>query len=164
MRAKRLGGLALIGAWWVSINLAWVQVGNEELTGGELSPVLNLLPAIAAVSVFISMYQKPGVILGLVASSLSFIGAWLSVSTQWQNSAEVVEILEQISGIMNADQHASGVRVLVSIVPAISAGIAFASGIFLARASFGKRSSSSKTEIDEAASTNDPRTLWDEQG
>ncbi|MFM1950621.1 MAG: hypothetical protein RL418_308 [Actinomycetota bacterium] len=163
MKTKRLVGLALIGLWWVSVNLAWVEVGNQSLTGGELAPVLNLLPAIAGVSVFISMYGKFTKLLGLFATFLTAIGAWISISTNWQASAAVVEILEQISGVLNADQHASGVSVVVTLAPLVSAGLAIATGLVITWASISTESRASSSIIKQDAVINDPRTLWDEQ-
>ena len=161
----RLGLAAvLIAAWWISINVAWVQVGsNQQLTGGELAGWLNLVPAIALAALFIAGYGRLTKVLGVFAAMVVVYSALVTLTYDWVENQAVTDILEQISGVMNADQHQAGVT-LVSL-PAVLisgvTGIAAATSALTAVFSKGKtrRTRTAEPEVEIL----DNRALWDEQ-
>ena len=92
-------GLAaiLIAAWWISINVAWVEVGsNQQLTGGELAGWLNLVPAIALAALFIAGYGRLTKVLGVFAAMVVVYSALVTLTYDWVENQAVTDILEQI--------------------------------------------------------------------
>jgi hypothetical protein len=161
MRAKSSLIALSVAAWWILVNLPWLQVGQEEFTGGQLIPVLNLLPAIALTALFISIYGKLRRTLLIAAASVLTIGLYLSVSVDLSVSAVVVTELERLSGVLNPDSHQAGVT--ISDAWGKYAAIA-ANAVALLTALFGLRSNQQRAERKESGSANDDnRSLWDEQ-
>ena len=161
MRAKASLIALSVAAWWVLVNLPWLQVGQEEFTGGQLIPVLNLLPAIALTALFISMYGKLRKTLLISAAAVLAIGLYLSVSADLSVSAVVVAELERLSGVLNPDSHQAGVT--ISDAWGKFAAIAV-NGVAMLTALFGLRSNQQRAEREEGESANDDnRSLWDEQ-
>jgi hypothetical protein len=145
----------------VLINLPWLTVGEDEFTGGQMIPVLNLLPAIALTAVFISFYGKLRRILLLLAAAVTGLGVYISFSQDLVASAVVIAELERLSGVLNPQSHEAGVSIahLWGQFAAIGAGIATVLAVVFSL--FGSRSkapASSKT-----LETEDNRSLWDEQ-
>jgi uncharacterized membrane protein len=150
-----------LAIWWVLINLPWLAVGEEEFTGGQLIPVLNLLPAIALTAVFISFYGKLRKILLLLAAAVTGLGVYLSFSQDLETSAVVIAELERLSGVLNPESHEAGVSIsqLWGQFAAIGAGIATVFAVvFSLFGSSSKSPASAKSE-----ETEDNRSLWDEQ-
>ncbi len=161
IRAKSSLIALSVAAWWILVNLPWLQVGQEEFTGGQLIPVLNLLPAISLTALFISMYGKLRRALLIAAASVLTIGLYLSVSADLSGSAVVVTELERLSGVLNPDSHQAGVT--ISDAWGKYAAIA-ANAVALLTALFGLRSNQQRAERKESGSANDDnRSLWDEQ-
>ena len=161
MRSKSSLVVIALALWWVLVNLPWLLVGEEEFTGGQLIPVLNLLPAIALTAVFISLYGKLRRSLLFLVAGITGLGIYISISQEFEASAVVIAELERLSGVLNPESHEAGVSIsyLWGQFAAIGAGIAamFAVAFSL----FGSRSKSiAKVETNPA---HDNRSLWDEQ-
>ncbi len=161
MRTKTSFIALSIAIWWVLVNLPWLIVGDEEFTGGQVIPVLNLLPAIALTALFISMYGKLRKTL-LAAIFLVLLGGiYLSAVTDLSVSAVVVAELERLSGVMNPDSHQAGVA--ISEAWGKYASIA-TNAIALLAVLFGFRTpQSSSTAGQNITNSEDNRSLWDEQ-
>ena len=161
MRSKSSLVVIALALWWVLVNLPWLLVGEKEFTGGQLIPVLNLLPAIALTAVFISLYGKLRRTLLFLVAGITGLGIYISISQDLEASAVVIAELERLSGVLNPKSHEAGVSIsyLWGQFAAIGAGIAamFAVAFSL----FGSRSKSiAKAETNP---THDNRSLWDEQ-
>ena len=161
MRSKSSLVVLALALWWVLVNLSWLLVGEEEFTGGQLIPVLNLLPAIALTALFISLYGKLRRTLLFLVAGITGLGIFISISQDLEASAVVIAELERLSGVLNPDSHEAGVSIsyLWGQFAAIGAGIAtmFAVAFSL----FGSKSKSTATA--ETDQTHDNRSLWDEQ-
>ena len=161
MRSKSSFVVLTLALWWMLINLPWLAVGEEEFTGGQLIPVLNLLPAIVLTAVFISFYGKLRRTLVVLALVVTTLGVYLSVSQDLVASAVVIAELERLSGVLNPESHEAGVSTsnLWGQFAAIGAGIASVLAIVISL--FGTRSKS--TTSAKSDETEDNRSLWDEQ-
>lgn len=164
VKAKLGFAALLVAVWWISLNVAWVEVNEkQQLTGGELAGWLNLMPAIALAALFIAAYGKLVKILGVFAAAVIAYSALVTITFDWVENKAVTDILEQISGVMNADQHQAGVTlvslpaVLISGVVGISASTAVLIAVF----SKGKTQGAGIATDDVEYSDN--RALWDEQ-
>lgn len=164
MLKTKLSLLALnLAIWWVTINVTWISIGDTGLTGGELAPALNLAPAIALTALFIAAYGR--VVRGLLVmvSLVAGVAAYFTLATDWALSAAVVTVLEQLSGVMDADQHAAGVAVNVSpmlYVSTLSASLASALAIWAIL----RAGQPTEARTREETGAIDNRSLWDEQG
>ncbi len=161
MRAKTSLIALSIGLWWVLVNLPWLSVGQEEFTGGQVIPVLNLLPAIALTALFISMYGKLRRTLLAAIFLVLLSGVFLSYATDLSSSAVVISELERLSGVMNPDSHQAG----VAISEAWGKYAAMAVNL-LAVVSVLLGSRTRQASSDDASSqtpSEDNRSLWDEQ-
>lgn len=163
MRAKFGLAALVVAAWWVTVNVAWVRIGDKTLTGGELANWLNLFPGVALAAIFIASYGKGQRILALLASLFLIYAGVVSITWDWVVNPAVTNALEQLSGVMNADQHMAGVAVTVTTWPLISGLIALISaGITLWAGFLSTKSRVAKTEAN-SDSKPDNRSLWDEQ-
>jgi hypothetical protein len=161
MRSKASLVALSVAIWWVLINLPWLIVGQEEFTGGQLIPVLNLLPAIALTALFISMYGKLRKTLLVATALIAVIGLYVSLSTDLAVSAVVIAELERLSGMLNPESHQAGVA--ISDVWGKYAAVAVNSLAILATI-FGLRGSAEKSPRSESEPVSDDnRSLWDEQ-
>jgi hypothetical protein len=161
MRSKSSLVVLALALWWVLINLPWLAVGEEAFTGGQLIPVLNLLPAIALTAVFISFYGKLRSVLLLLAAAVTGLGVFISFSQDLEASAVVIAELERLSGVLNPESHDAGVSIsqLWGQFAANGAGIATVLAVVLSLfGSSTKTSASAKSD-----ETEDNRSLWDEQ-
>ena len=161
MRSKSSLVVIALALWWVLVNLPWLAVGEAEFTGGQLIPVLNLLPAIALTAVFISSYGKLRNFLLLLVAMVTGFGLHVSLTQNLGASAVVVAELERLSGVLNPESHDAGVSIseLWGKFAAIGASVAslFASLLSL----FGSRGNSiSKSKVEQSQ---DNRSLWDQQ-
>lgn len=161
MRAKTSLIALSIAIWWVLVNLPWLLVGDEEFTGGQVIPVLNLLPAIALTALFISIYGKLRKTL-LAAIFLVLLGGlYLSAVTDLSVSAVVIAELERLSGVMNPDTHQVGVAISEAWGKYASIAI---NVLALLAVLFGFRTpQSSSAEGQNITEGEDNRSLWDEQ-
>jgi hypothetical protein len=161
MRSKSSLVVLALALWWVLVNLPWLLVGEQEFTGGQLIPVLNLLPAIALTAVFISLYGKLPKVLLLLVAIVTGLGVFISLSQNLETSAVVIAELERLSGVLNPQSHEAGVSIsqLWGKFAAIGTGIATL--IAVAFSLLGTRATTkTSTKSEEAA---DSRSLWDEQ-
>jgi len=161
MRSKSSLVVLALALWWVLINLPWLAVGEEEFTGGQLIPVLNLLPAIVLTAMFISLYGKLRSTLIVLAAVVTTLGVYLSFSQDLVSSAVVIAELERLSGVLNPESHEAGVSItnLWGQFAAIGAGMASVLAIVISLV--GTRSKS--TTSAKSDETEDNRSLWDEQ-
>lgn len=161
MRAKSSLAILSIAIWWVFINLPWIAVGSAEFTGGQLIPVMNLLPAIAITALFISLYGKLRRLLLVSVMAILGLAIYLSLSTALESSAVVIAELERLSGILNPESHEAGV-IIVETWGKLAAITANAIG--MAITALGLRATTAKTrEASEEMDSGDNRSLWDEQ-
>jgi uncharacterized membrane protein len=161
MRSKSsLLALGLV-LWWIFVNLPWLSVGAEQFTGGQLIPVLNLLPAIALTAVFISFYGKFRRSLTFFVVLVVGLGIFISLSQNLETSAVVIADLERLSGVLNPESHEAGVAItqLWGKLAAIALNIAaLIAGVASLTASTSGKADTSKTQDSQ-----DNRSLWDEQ-
>jgi len=161
MKSKASLAALSVAIWWVLVNLPWLIVGQEEFTGGQLIPVLNLLPAIALTALFISLYGKLRKTLLVATALVAGVGLYVSLSAQLAVSAVVIAELERLSGMLNPESHDAGVA--ISEAWGKYAAIAV-NGLAMLAVLLGLRSSQEKSTASESASASDDnRSLWDEQ-
>ena len=161
MRAKSSLAILSIAIWWVLINLPWIAVGSAQFTGGQLIPVLNLLPAIAITALFISLYGKLRRVLLIAVVAILGLAVYLSLSTALESGAVVVAELERLSGILNPESHDAGVSIEESWwkLAAIATN-----AISMVITALGLRGSRTKPRpATEEMDPSDNRSLWDEQ-
>lgn len=151
-------------AWWITISLTWVSVGDTDFTGGNLSPVLNLMPGIALLMIFISAYGKLRRSLLIGIALIAGYAGYLSLFTDWIESDVVTAEFERLTGIAGGDHSALNVATEISAAPTVAAALAcLVAG--LATYSVVKKPApakkrASKAEVDDGP---DNRALWDEQ-
>lgn len=161
MRSKASLVALSVAIWWVLVNLPWLIVGQEEFTGGQLIPVLNLLPAIALTALFISLYGRLRKTLLVAVALIAVVGLYVSLSADLAVSAVVIAELERLSGMLNPDSHDAGVA--ISEAWGKYAAIAVNSLAILLTL-IGLRNSKERSPNGESESvTDDNRSLWDEQ-
>lgn len=161
---KRNLGLAALagGIAWLIVNLDWAVVGQESFTGGQLFPVLNLLPAIALMGIFIARYRKfAGPLLMLSAIAWSW-AAWHGLTSSSKSAAVVGAELERISGIQNAEDHMAGVLIADLWPRYVFVTLALVAILFCLLAIFQRRNSNA-IEVGVSETSEDNRSLWDEQ-
>ena len=164
LKAKLGLAAILIAVWWVTINVAWVEVSStHQLTGGELAGWLNLMPAIALAALFIAGYGRLTRVLGVFAAAVVAYSALVTLTFDWVENQAVIEILEQISGVMNADQHQAGVTLVSLPTILISGVIGIAAATAVLTAVFSKSKSRSAKPNEPEVDIVDNRALWDEQ-
>ncbi len=161
MRSKSSLVVLALALWWVLVNLPWLAVGEEEFTGGQLIPVLNLLRAIALTAVFISFYGNLRRILLLLAAAVTGLGVYISFSQDLVASAVVIAELERLSGVLNPQSHEAGVSIanLWGQFAAIGAGIVTVLAVVISFFGYRSKSPASSRTLE----TEDNRSLWDEQ-
>ena len=161
MRSKSSLLVLALALWWILVNLPWLAVGDQEFTGGQLIPVLNLLPAIALTAVFISFYRKLRRTLLLLVAAVATLGIYVSFTQDLQSSAVVIAELERLSGVLNPESHEAGVSIteLWGKLAAMGANAAavLASVLSLLGSTSGARTKS------QTQDSQDNRSLWDEQ-
>ncbi len=161
MRAKTSLIALSIGLWWVLVNLPWLSVGQEEFTGGQVIPVLNLLPAIALTALFISMYGKLRRTLLAAIFLVLLSGVYLSYATDLSTSAVVISELERLSGVMNPDSHQAGVAISEAWGKYAAMGVNLLAVVSVLLGSRTRQASSD--DAGSQAPSEDNRSLWDEQ-
>jgi hypothetical protein len=145
---------------WILVNTPWVRVGNTELTGAEYLPLLNLLPAISLIMIFIAAYKKFARTLWGLSGVLAWVSAVQLPIANEETNAAVLGILETISGIRNATAAQAGVEVSVGPLAWIWFGFALLVGGFAVWLSFSQTQSKSVVKEVEQG---DNRSIWDEQ-
>jgi glucan phosphoethanolaminetransferase (alkaline phosphatase superfamily) len=91
--------LLLIAASWSLLLLPWVAVGDQNLTGAELSDLLALLPALAILFLLIALYGRMTRALRVTAAVVLWVGAYLAFSTDFSTVAASIALQESITGI-----------------------------------------------------------------
>lgn len=145
---------------WVFVNTAWLSVGQQDLTGSQLSNTMNLLPAIALIMVFISAYKKLQRSLWVGSGIASGLVGVIALTTDFSKAPAVVEILESLTGIQNAIPADAGIVLTpgpMLWVSAITSLVALGVSVWLAI-----KPPLAKSK-DVAAAIEDNRSLWDEQ-
>lgn len=151
-------------AWWITINLTWVNVGDKVFTGGNLSPALNLMPGITLLMIFISAYGRLRRSLLIGIALIAGYAGYLSFFTDWIRSSAVTAEFERLTGIAGGDHSSINVATQISLAPTVAAVLAILVAgfsiysIIKKPAAAKKRSSNSR--VDEEP---DNRALWDEQ-
>lgn len=161
MRAKTSLAIFSIAIWWVFVNLPWITVGSAEFTGGQLIPVLNLLPAIAITALFIALYGKLRRVLVLAVFATLGLAIYLSFSSVLESSAAVVAELERLSGVLNPESHDAGVSITQSWGKLLAVA---ANAIAMIITALGLRANKSQpADAADKSESSDNRSLWDEQ-
>lgn len=161
MRSKTSLTALAIAIWWVFVNLPWLVVGETEFTGGQLIPVLNLLPAIALTALFISMYGKLRKTLLISVTLVLAGGLFVSLVSDLSISAVVISELERLSGILNPESHEAGVKIAESWAKFASIGLSSLAILVTLISLQGKSSPANRESSEPEAQDN--RSLWDEQ-
>lgn len=152
--------LLLIAISWILANTAWLSIGDQQLTGTEISQLLNLLPAIALLLIFIASYQRLAAVLNSLAAVSMFIFGLIALASDFDSSAAAIAIYESISGIQGAGPGDVDVLTEQSISNLIAAATALGAGLLLL---FGALKPAPRNVIRRQVEE-DNRALWDEQG
>ncbi len=161
MRTKNLILALSLALWWIFVNLPWLKVGDVEFTGGQLLPVMNLLPAIGLTALFISLYGRLRRVLIVAIAATLALGVYLTLTSNLSQSAVVIAELERLSGVLNAQSHQAGVSITDGWAKYAAGALALlsvAAAFYSLRA---KGSGEAKPEV--ASESSDNRSLWDEQ-
>lgn len=158
---SRVGLLAFAHALlWVMVNVGWLRVGTEELTGSQLNNTLNLLPAIALIMVFISAYKKLQRSLWLGSGITSGLVALVVLTSDFAKSPAVVKILEGLTGIQNATPADTGLTLTPGVMVWVSVFVSVAA---LLLSIYSILRPVGQVEVKKTAKVDDNRSLWDEQ-
>lgn len=141
--------------------MPWLVVGETEFTGGQLIPVLNLLPAIALTALFISMYGKLRNTLLIAVTLVLAGGLFVSLVSDLTISAVVISELERLSGILNPESHEAGVKIAESWGKFAALGLNSLAVLASLMSLRGESSPSKHASSEPEAQDN--RSLWDEQ-
>jgi hypothetical protein len=157
MRAKTGILLALIALTWLSINLVWLEVAGEQLTGSALSATVNLLPAISLLLIFIASYQRFRKVL-TIGSGLALLPvSWFAMTAKLLDQPAALKVIEATTGIIGVGQQVSSAQ---TIWPWVAAALAIGSfGWSIVTALDNSPRAAKREEI-----VSDNRSLWDEQG
>ena len=160
LKARSFAAAGLVATWWITVNLSWVIVGERELTGAQLAPLANLVPGIAITALLISLYGKAVRLLFVLSgAALIALGTWI-LATNWSEQPAVITILEELSGVLNADQHAAGVYVGQLTASYLSGVLAVIAGALILIFGLRRPGLSVRPERERVE---DNRSLWDEQ-
>lgn len=160
MTRARPISLLLIAASWILANTAWLSIGEQQLTGTEISQLLNLLPGISLLLIFISSYQRFAAVLSSLAAISMLIFALLALTSNFESSAAAIAIFESISGIQGAGSGDVDVATNRSMTNLVAATTGLGAAVLLTiNALRPAPRSVAKRQVVE-----DNRALWDEQG
>ncbi len=151
--------IVTIAISWVLANTGWLVIGDDALVGTELVQLLNLLPAISLLLIFISSYRKLERTLMFIASFTMAVFVYLAVATDFSSTAAATKIYESLSGIQGAGPADVEIASVVSQMPLLTAAIAVISVGFSALSAL-KPAAKSLSKLQEVE---DNRALWDEQ-
>ena len=158
---SNLGALALVNALlWVLVNVGWLSVGSEQLTGSQLNNIFNLLPAIALLMIFISAYKRFQRSLWIGSGVVSALVAVVVITSDFAKSPAVIEILEGLTGIQNATPADAGLILTAGPMVWVSFSVsllAFVLALFLAARP------PQQQVVEKEQKIQDNRSLWDEQ-
>lgn len=148
-----------IAVSWVLANTAWLSIGQEQLAGTELIQLLNLLPAIALLLIFISSYRKFQRSL-LLSAALAMAGfSYLAIFSDLTKTAAAIKIYESLSGIQGAGPSDVEVLSISTLMPWFAAAFSLASLALTVLTALkpGVKAETKRLELE------DNRALWDEQ-
>jgi len=156
-----LGTLALAHTvLWITVNVGWLQVGSEQITGSQLNNALNLLPAISLIMLLISAYKRFQRSLWLASGLSSGLVAVIVFFSDFSKSPAVVKVLEAMTGIQNATPADAGISISLGAAAWISAGISLAA---LAASIYFVIKKPAHSVVAKQEQSADNRSLWDEQ-
>lgn len=156
-----LGTLALVNALlWVLVNVGWLNVGSEQLTGSQLNNIFNLLPAISLLMLFISAYKRFQRSLWIGSGLVSSLVAVVILTSDFAKSPAVVEILEGLTGIQNATPADAGL--IITAGPMVWASLVV-SFVTLVLSLFMAARPPQHQVVEKEQKIEDNRSLWDEQ-
>lgn len=143
-----------VSASWATLLLPWVQVGETSLSGAELSDILALLPAIAILILLISLYGRLMRLLQILASVVLGLSAYITLSTDFNESAASVALQESITGLVG--ESSLGNQLIAPTIFGLSQVVAALLCLSLLAI---KPKSRYRAESEEL----DPRGLWESQ-
>lgn len=144
-----------IAASWSLLLLPWVAVGEQSLTGAEISDLSTLLPALAILMLLISLYGKLARTLRVFAATVLGLGAFLALTTDFSNAAASIALQESITGV--AGENSLGESLGTSIVFGASQIFAGLLCLALLRVPASRKQRFDAPELDS-------RGLWESQG
>ena len=160
MRSYRALAILAIAISWILANTAWLTIGEEELVGTELIQLLNLIPAISLLLIFIASYRKLEKTLHALAAMAMASFVYLSTATDLTATSAATKIYESLSGIQGAgptdiDLHSSS-----SFMPWVCATVATIAIVLILLSALRPtlRAEAKRQEVE------DNRALWDGQG
>lgn len=159
MRSYKALAILAIAISWILANTAWLTIGEEDLVGTELIQLLNLLPAISLLLIFIASYRKLEKTLQLLAGLAMTGFVYLALTTDLTSTAAATKIYESLSGIQGAGPTDIDLPSSSSFMPWVSAAFAVAS-VALALLSALRPTTRTQTKRQEVE---DNRALWDGQ-
>jgi hypothetical protein len=144
---------------WVLANTAWLSIGDEDLVGTELIQLLNLIPGISLLLIFIAGYRKLEKSL-LVLSAVAMTGfVYLALTTELTSTTAATKIYESLSGIQGAGPADIDLPSNPSLMPWFSAAATLVA-VVLTLLSALKPTEKAQIKRQEVE---DNRALWDEQ-
>lgn len=146
--------IPFIAASWSLLLLPWVAVGEQTLTGAELSDLSTLLPALAILILLISLYGKLTKLLKLMSVVALWLGAYLALSTDFSTVAASIALQESITGV--AGESSLGQSLATSAIFGVSQIVAGILCLALLKVPASRGSRSDNSELD-------PRGLWESQ-
>jgi len=153
---KGIAGLALLYAVaWSFLLLPWVLVGENNLTGAEVSQVLVSLPAVAVLMILIALYRRFPKLLVLLSGATMLIAAAIAFSTDFTLAPTSLQLQEALTGVVGDSN--LGEATLWPYVFAALAGVSALLSLWVATLPV-----STKARVDETGA-NDTRSIWDEQ-
>lgn len=159
MRSYRALAILAIAISWILANTAWLTIGEEDLVGTELIQLLNLIPAISLLLIFIASYRKLEKTLQVLAAIAMTGFVYLSLATDLTSTTAATKIYESLSGIQGAGSTDIDLPSSRSFMPWFSAAFAVAS-VALTLLSALRPTARAQTKRQEVE---DNRALWDGQ-
>lgn len=159
MRSYKALAILAIAISWILANTAWLTIGDEDLVGTDLSQLLNLLPAISLLLIFIASYRKLEKTLQLLAGLAMTGFVYLALTTDLTGTAAATKIYESLSGIQGAGPTDIDLPSRASFMPWVSAAFAVASVTFALLSAL-RPTTRTQTKRQEVE---DNRALWDGQ-
>ncbi|MEY4990319.1 MAG: hypothetical protein RIS08_545 [Actinomycetota bacterium] len=159
MRSYRALAILAVAISWVLANTAWLSIGDEDLVGTELIQLLNLIPGISLLLIFIAGYRKLEKSL-LVLSAVAMTGfVYLALTTELTSTTAATKIYESLSGIQGAGPADIDLPSNPSLMPWFSAAATLVA-VVLTLLSALKPTEKAQIKRQEVE---DNRALWDEQ-
>lgn len=149
-----LGLAFLVAVSWMLLLFPWVQIQDRTLTGAELSDVITLLPALAILTLLISLYGRLARSLRVFAALVLGLSGFLSFTTDFTKSAASISLQESITGLAGESSLATSLPTPL-FFGAVQIVAAFMCLVLLRS----KTSGNTPKKLDEP----DARSLWEGQ-